>query len=88
MYSKQLPSRDKIARLAQLGGPYPTTARHLLIYAKTYNLGNEVVGFLDQFLPEEKFSSSDDFITRYDDLKFLINEERQAPFEFLRSKQD
>jgi len=88
MYTKQLPNMKTIQQVAKLAGPFPTSARMIVFYAKHFGLDHDVTDFLHQFHPDEMFQSRADFITRCDELELMIQEEREMPKEVLRSPQD
>ena len=87
MYTKPLPSMDKIKKLAKLTAPFPADTAKLVHYAKRNNFGKEVVDFMNHFPYDEIFESQGDFLARCEGIEFLISEEREAPYEFLRSPQ-
>ncbi len=85
MYYKALPRLDVISWLAERAQPFPASAHILVKVAHRLGLDATVIDFLKLFPQHERFATPEDFITRSEELKFLIQEEREAPDEVLRS---
>ncbi len=85
MFTKQLPPIQTFANVARAAGPFPASARRIVISAVAHGFHKNVVEFLRQFHPKEIFQSRSDFINRCDELELLIEEERKTPREIVRS---
>lgn len=85
MFTKQLPPLQTLASVARTAGPFPASARRIVISAVAHGFHRDVVDFLRQFHPKEIFRNRSDFITRCDELELILGEERKTPREILRS---
>lgn len=85
MYTKQLPKISNIVFVSKLVKHYPTYAHSVQAIARRQALPTQVVDFLDLFPQDEVFESEEDLVNRCGELELLIEEEREAPVEFLRS---
>lgn len=85
MFTKQLPPIQTFASVARTAGPFPASARRIVISAVAHGFRDNVVEFLRQFHPKEVFLDRTDFINRCDELELLIDEERNTPKEIVRS---
>jgi hypothetical protein len=59
-----LPSVRSLRGLAELCGPYPIRARHVVLAAERYCYGVAMITFLAEFSPEELFVDYDDLLAR------------------------
>jgi len=59
-----LPSVHSLRDLADMSGPYPLPARHMVLSAQRYCYGEAMLSFLEEFPPEEVFLDRDEFVAR------------------------
>ena len=87
-YKTVLPRIDNILWLSNLARPFPKTAGEILDIALSWKFSKSITDFLKLFPRDEVFENGEDFVTRLEELEMMIREERQMPFEHLRSAQD
>lgn len=63
-FRSSLPSVRSIRELADIGGPYPMRARHVILAAERFCFNEAVVSFLRQFSPNEVFLDRDELVAR------------------------
>lgn len=79
-----LPSVHSLRDLADMSGPYPMPARHMVLSAQRYCYGEAMVSFLEEFPPEEIFLDRDEFVARgmaFRDHLGLLSAQRPAFME-------
>lgn len=86
--NQRLPSMRALQILAEIDGPFPIQNRQVILAAQRFWFNSDVIDFLKLFPPDTVFQSREDFIERCQQLELLIQEERDAPLEKLRSPQD
>lgn len=79
---------DNILWLRILARPFPATAGLVLNTAKAWSFSSSTISLLEQFPKDEVFDSEDDFVTRCEELEFMMREEKDMPVEHLLSPQD
>ncbi|HEX5744264.1 MAG TPA: hypothetical protein VFX84_02325 [Candidatus Saccharimonadales bacterium] len=79
---------DNLEWLVHLARPFPVSAGRMQDLARKWGFERHVQDLLAQFPEDEEFDSSDDFLTRCEELEFLEGEEADMPEETLRSPQD
>lgn len=87
-YDKQLPHIRDFGRLSHRVHYYPATRDDLVRAAYFGGFPSEMEDFLHQFSPSRTFQSPADFQTQAEELSMLITQERESPFELLKSPQD
>lgn len=88
IHSTSLPRLEDIERLSAKIRAYPAARREILNVAMLFGMDRKVIELLKEFPADEVFESPDDLVTRCSELELLINEEEDAPKEFLRSSID
>jgi hypothetical protein len=68
-YGNTFSTMHALRQLADVAGPFPIKARHVILAAERYGFGYRVMVFLEQFEPEEIFSDRAEFIRRCKDVK-------------------
>lgn len=81
---KQLPSAKELEGLVT-GVDFPASSRLLQRAAEDRGLAEHVIAFVSLFPADEVFVDRTDFLTRCEELKLFILEQRKMPKEFLRS---
>lgn len=71
-----LPSMRALRRLADMAGPFPTQAHHIVMAAQRLWFDDRVVDFVQCFSRNEGFHSREEFIERCEDLRSELLEER------------
>lgn len=85
LYTKQLPNLSKLRQLAKHVAVFPASAQQFFDTAERSGCNQDILSFLRFFHPDETFSNDLDFITRCEELELLLNQERQSPYEVVRS---
>ena len=75
LYTQEMPTIEKIAKLAADIRSYPVTAKQVLLLASGLGYSLETINFIKQFPGDAVFESRVDFLTRCEDLRILLNEE-------------
>lgn len=83
-YSKKLPTAAEIRSLAT-HAVFPATTIALRGTARRARLAQETIDFLALFPDDERFPTRDDFLTRSEELVFLIEQERSTPAEIIHT---
>lgn len=88
MYDKILPGTKNLLWLSKLARPFPASATKLVQTASKWNLSRNTIDFVSLFPSDVTFASGDDFLTRCEELRLMIREERAMPVEKLHNPQD
>lgn len=76
---KSMPRIDNILWLSKLSRPYPATSGDILELAKKWGFSGSTIDFLELFRADEVFKSSNNFLTRCEELEQSIHAERDMP---------
>lgn len=88
MDALKLPQLEEIRRLGSLVSIYPASQRDIMQCAQRNKFSQEVIGLLREFPTDEVFESPTDLTNRCDTLEIFIQDEHDAPKEYLRSSID
>ena len=88
IYTQHLPHLNNLQRLAKQIQDFPITGLGVVQYAKHLGCDEEIINFFKLFSQKIVFKSRSDLLNRCNLLEKMLNEERQAPPEHLKSPQD
>lgn len=87
VYNKILPPVRHLLSLARQTR-FPATRQDITVQARTLGAPAATLDFLQLFPADETFPNRNDFVTRCEEVELLIEQQRAAPEETLRSPQD
>ena len=87
IYQSKLPGEQTLLRLARIV-QFPTTIEPIIRSAQERGSATSTIKFLQLFDPKDIFQSRVDFMNQCEEVKMLIRQERETPYEVVYSQQD
>ena len=81
MPNRTLPSIDDLYLLKNLIATYPMSIKRIIQIARVWEFGRDMINFLKYFPSGETFESSEDFLSRCEDIETVIKESHRRPIE-------
>lgn len=83
----QFPSKHRLLSLA-CAAQFPATSTDMIAFAERRGCNRPTILFLQLFGLQDVFENGIDFLNRCEEVKLFLREERNAPYELLRSSED